>query len=398
MIHVQGTRHIVECTMLKLYKSSIRESRGIPQIIRSQRKHICSCSSSLIRRSFYSTSVNTPTTPHISKNPLNPHSLDAPTSELTEYKKYYQTLQEALRDLPDELCDRSSSLVTLHKKLLLPKEFSTSLLSRCLTCRSSTLANNKLNKEITQRIPKMISQKDNYGLNIFGKNLLTFQTVKYLLQKYPRLPIPVLNAAVNAYISDEVLSSIVKSWGVEGETGTIMERFLRNEPLEVTLGKLRYLTGLQKVTDGIELLSKSNVSEKAAYSLAIRSIIATLWTIDPELSTKFIDNNILIGRKLDITKLFQFDQPTREVARLCEREKLERPVSRLIAESGRLSRNPVFIVGVFSGEEKLGEGFGASLKEAKAKAASDALMKWYCYQPTNDPSQSPVVDTGTVIV
>lgn len=321
------------------------------------------------------------------------------SSQLLEYKNYYQNLQQTLRDLPEDVCNQSSALVTLHSRLNLPKEFSTSLLSRCLTCRSSNIpsilpsTDTKLNKTYYSK-----QQRDNYGLNIFGKNLLTFETVKYLLQKYPRLPTPVLNVAINAYISDEVLASIVKSWGVETENLSIMERFLRNEPVNVTLGKLRYFNNLKKVSDGIESISKLNFSETAAYALVIRSIIATLWTFDPKLSTKFINGHILHGRKLDITRLFEFEQPTRELARLCEREKLERPVSRLLAESGRLSRSPVFIVGVFSGEEKLGEGFGASLKEAKAKAASDALMKWYCYQPTNDPSQSVVVDPGTIIV
>lgn len=340
--------------------------------------------------------VNTKST--VSVSPAAGDSSDS-SSQLLEYKNYYRNLQQTLQDLPEDICSRSSALVALHSRLNLPKEFSSSLLSRCLTCRSSNIPttlpskNTKLNKI---NYPKQ--QRDNYGLNIFGKNLLTFETVKYLLQKYPRLPIPVLNVAINAYISDEVLASIVKSWGVETENQTIMERFLRNEPVNVTLGKLRYFNNLKHINDGIESISKLNFSETSAYALVIRSIIATLWTIDPKLSKKFIDDHILQGRKLDITRLFEFEQPTRELARLCERENLERPISRLLAESGRLSKSPVFIVGVFSGEEKLGEGFGASLKEAKAKAARDALMKWYCYQPTNDPSQSIVIDPGTIIV
>lgn len=61
-----------------------------------------------------------------------------------------------------------------------------------------------------------------------------------------------------------------------------------------------------------------------------------------------------------------------------------------------MSKAPVFIVGVFSGEEKLGEGYGSSLKEAKARAASDALLKWYCYEPTEE--QAAVIDHGAVIV
>lgn len=50
---------------------------------------------------------------------------------------------------------------------------------------------------------------------------------------------------------------------------------------------------------------------------------------------------------------------------LCSRQKLKPPVSRLIAETGRCSSSPLFVVGVYSGHEKLGEGHGSSLKEAK---------------------------------
>lgn len=349
--------------------------------------------------SFYSTETAATPSSHTT-SPIPPSNESIKTPQLLEYKNYYQNLQQTLRDLPNEVCDQSSTLVTLHKRLGLPKEFSTALLSRCLTCRSSNLPINLPTSENAKLTKTNYSnqQRDNYGLNIFGKNLLTFQTVKYLLDKYPRLPTPVLNVAVNAYISDEVLASIVKSWGVESENQSVMERFLRNEPVDVTLGKLRYFNNLKRISDGIESISKLNFSETAAYALVIRSITATLWTIDENLATKFINDHILYGRKLDITRLFQFEQPTRELARLCERENLERPISRLMAESGRLSKSPVFIVGVFSGEEKLGEGFGASLNEAKAKAASDALMKWYCYQPTKDPSQKTVIDPGTIIV
>jgi large subunit ribosomal protein L44 len=40
-------------------------------------------------------------------------------------------------------------------------------------------------------------------------------------------------------------------------------------------------------------------------------------------------------------------------------------VIRLLSETGRFSNSPVFVVGVFSGSDKLGEGFGASLKMAE---------------------------------
>jgi len=38
---------------------------------------------------------------------------------------------------------------------------------------------------------------------------------------------------------------------------------------------------------------------------------------------------------------------------------------RLLKETGRYSNSPIFVVGIFSGLDKLGEGFGSSLKMAE---------------------------------
>lgn len=54
-----------------------------------------------------------------------------------------------------------------------------------------------------------------------------------------------------------------------------------------------------------------------------------------------------------------------------------RSLSRLLSETGRLSSSPVFVVGIFSGSDKLGEGFGTSLKMAEYRAAEDALHRLY---------------------
>lgn len=110
-------------------------------------------------------------------------------------------------------------------------------------------------------------------------------------------------------------------------------------------------------------------------------------------------------------KLFNFVQPTRELSRLCAREGFGSPVARLLGETGRMSSAPVFIVGVYSGNECLGEGQGGSLDEARIRAAANVLKGWYLYKPfdTGDvPSRTDVnpdatfnptmIDGGEVIV
>ncbi|KAG0668191.1 hypothetical protein C6P45_004938 [Maudiozyma exigua] len=326
-------------------------------------------------------------------------------SELQGYKEYYKELKTVINTIPEEIASQSQPLITLHNRLELPSEFKLSTLSRCLTCRTSrlpnvTIANDNSSSDL-KAFPSIVETNnllDNHGLNIFGKNILMYHITRHMLLKYPRLPTIVLNEAIASYISQDSLSNIARSWGVEKEESAIVERYLRKEPIPLTLGKLRYFNNTLKKLDGIERLTKNGeFSENAALSLALRSIIGVLYTIQPNLAERFIDKHIL-SRKLDVSKLFMFEQPTRELAKLCEREGLQKPISKLTAESGRLSKAPVFIIGVFSGDEKLGEGFGSSLKEAKARAATDALLKWYCYEPVLQQGQKPVVDHGTVIV
>ena len=115
-------------------------------------------------------------------------------------------------------------------------------------------------------------------------------------------------------------------------------------------------------------------------------------------------------RSLAMEQLFSFKAPERELMMLCKREGFQLPVPRLIAETGRQSVAPVFVVGIYSGSDKLGEGQGSSLSEAKFRANSNALKAWYLYEQTDvdlpsvneDRSELKFrhghIDSGAVIV
>ena len=80
---------------------------------------------------------------------------------------------------------------------------------------------------------------------------------------------------------------------------------------------------------------------------------------------------------------------------------------RLEGETGRCTHSPVFIVGVYSGTEKIGESFGPSIDQAEVRACRDALLRYYCMtenpdllehlpgyaQPHDAPRQFPIYDT-----
>jgi large subunit ribosomal protein L44 len=99
-----------------------------------------------------------------------------------------------------------------------------------------------------------------------------------------------------------------------------------------------------------------------------------------QITQQFIKAHILSRSLPPLSTLHVPINPFQELTTLCERLKIPLPISRLIAESGRYTHAPVFVVGVYSGREKLGEGQGRSLKEAKTRACINGLRAWYLYE------------------
>lgn len=143
----------------------------------------------------------------------------------------------------------------------------------------------------------------------------------------------------------------------------------------------------------------------------VRATFAGVYLHEGVAASKQFFRQHVASRKLDVDKLFNFRQPTRELSRLCQREGFEPPVARLLSETGRKSKSPVFVVGVYSGSEVLGEGAGGSSDEARVRAAVNALKGWYLYRPVHPvdlPSKTDVnpsapfspsmIDVGEVIV
>ncbi len=326
---------------------------------------------------------------------LEPHQHQYTTpNDVTKFGEYSRS--DVKMVISEEEAVKSPPLIALHARLELTNSFPCSTLARCLTCK---LPDNDV--------------ADNYGLSILGKDLLAYYATEYLIVTYPRIPTVVLNAALGAYISKGVLADIGKGWGIEKDSSSSLSRYLNDEPVAIQYGKLRYQKPLKRQEDGIIELGETGSYGKftEAMSSAVRSIIAGVHIhLGKEAARQFIYDHVL-SRKVDIGSMFQFEQATRELSRLCLREGLEAPTSRLLAETGRFSATPVFVVGVFSGSNKLGEGQGSSLIEGKIRAAVNALKSWYLYQPIDPKFPSEVnkdrkfneqgetyIDPGTVFV
>lgn len=320
---------------------------------------------------------------------------------------------------------RSAKLAALHARLSLPARLPVQTLARCLVDASAD-SNPEFN---------------NTSLAILGRDLLACYTTEWLVCNYPRLPMPILYAAQSAYTGPKTLSHMRNEWGVEAagapgyEVDPGLLQFKRATP-----GNAMAEDGATRIKDFDALKSKTlgtgrsneqyhlrrgmssrivyddefgdlhtglntpldtdsepfaaeeappapgitGVNLETASSTFIRAVFGALYLHSGSAATHAFHNSHILSRHLPLHTLFSFKHPTRDLSRLCAREGFEPPVARLISETGRASRSPVFVVGVYSGEEKLGEDAGSSLDEARIRAAAQALRSWYLYSPPRD--------------
>ncbi|KAF3091299.1 hypothetical protein TWF102_008850 [Orbilia oligospora] len=319
----------------------------------------------------------------------------------------------SLAVIPSLLPTQSAKLAALHGRLGLPNGYPLTTLGRALidpTAESEHHLNND-------------------GLSNLGNVLLGYYASEYLMVQYPRLPYEILKTAMDGYIGPRALAAVGTGWGVEaafapGETvdpgllqfnrvapGTPLYKIQGGVGFNIPRKRNRMVPNFENNPSINAELAAETPEMKAAresqrpgqdattLQLAmasfVRAAVAGVYLHSGGLpSTKEFVHAHVLSRKLDVDKLFQFEQPTRELSRLCVREGFQQPIARLEKETGRYSRHAVFIVGVYSGEEKLGEGQGSSLPEAKIKAAISALKGWYLYSPASGADLPSKTDGG----
>ncbi|KAG8716406.1 hypothetical protein FRC11_013389 [Ceratobasidium sp. 423] len=132
----------------------------------------------------------------------------------------------------------------------------------------------------------------------------------------------------------------------------------------------------------------------AALGNQLMGLFAMEWAVTtyPHLPTNVV--KAVVTAELDIRPLLKFNDPKLALINTVRKYQREPPISRLLQESGRQSNSPIFIVGIFSGEDKLGEGFGSSLKIAEYRAAEDAMHRLYL---TRQPLTDSMLPTTTFL-
>ncbi|KAI8953732.1 ribonuclease III domain-containing protein [Xylaria longipes] len=353
---------------------------------------------------------------------------EAESHESSEESASLQQVDSSRRPLPSPHPDRalrSAKLAALHARLSLSSKIPLQVLARALVDPSAD-AHPRFN---------------NANLAFVGASLLQYHTSEWLVMKYPRLPMAIMFAAMKGYAGEPALHRIARAWGVEaaGASGeevdpgylqfspdkpsVMMHKwgYARAESKELTKYKWRRgmssrvvfddpfgntipeQTGQTGQTGEIELSDARNTKQlmlddanQNAHANFVRAVVGAVYLhCGSDTAKTFVKSHVL-SRQLDLANLFDFKQPQRELTRLCARENFDNPVARLLSETGRLSRTPVMVVGIYSGHDKLGEAAGPDLYSSKVAAAINALKSWYLYSPgeVGVPSDTFAEDAG----
>ncbi|KAG6854254.1 hypothetical protein C0991_008947 [Blastosporella zonata] len=201
-----------------------------------------------------------------------------------------------------------------------------------------------------QLAPHQRKAESNAHLAPLGNALLGLFASEFIHAAYPHLPTRVFKAAVSAHVGTLTCAAVAQEMGAA--------------PL-------------------IRWNRTDDVNHSDALASVSRSITALIYEKRSLLSARQFAHSYFLSRDIDLRGMIKFRSPKKALLEMVKKLEREYPKSRLLKETGRFSNAPVFVVGIFSGADKLGEGFGSSLAMAEFRAAEDALHRVYLTRVPN---------------
>ncbi|KAI8622167.1 ribonuclease III domain-containing protein [Chytriomyces sp. MP71] len=188
---------------------------------------------------------------------------------------------------------------------------------------------------------------------ILGARLLLFHVTNHVLLAHPRLPAHAVESLVEAYVGDRALADMGRISGIHH-----VMRWKKNKTLE---------EGLASVP-----------GQAIAVARVVQALVGAIYHDQGARGVdEFIKRHVL-SRVVDVASHLRLQvNPKGTLRAILKEQKRPSPVSRMLKETGRLSVNPVFIVGVYSGLEKIGEGYGSSIAMAETRACKNALERHF---------------------
>ncbi|KXS15100.1 ribonuclease III [Gonapodya prolifera JEL478] len=189
-------------------------------------------------------------------------------------------------------------------------------------------------------------------LRLLGDSVLRQTVLAEIFLKYPDLPAESLESVLEAYTGPTALASVGRTLGIPN----VMR----------WKGSDRSIVG-----DGGR---ESRGGESFVVGRVLQALIGAIFSEKGEVAAQTFIKGHILSRTVDVSSHLDLSEPKRTLAAVLKSKGREPPVSRLLKESGRATHSPVFLVGVYSGVDKLGEAYGTSIKMAETKAAKQALL------------------------
>ncbi|KAJ3104979.1 hypothetical protein HK100_003972, partial [Physocladia obscura] len=240
---------------------------------------------------------------------------------------------------------RSGILFSSHEKLLAAVTHKSYKPLKPASSFSST--SNNVIDDTTETVQKHVS---------LGQRLLAFHVTQFLLLSYPRLPAHALDSLLLAYTGDRALAHLGRNIGVE-----LIMRWKQSSHGETA-----------------SLTDPKLPGQAVVIARVIQSLVGALYLEKGASAVAFFIKTHILSRSVDVAAHLQLSKNPKATLRAVLKEfNRELPVSRLLNETGRLSTNPVFIVGVYSGIDQIGQGYGSSMAMAETRACKNALEKHF---------------------
>ncbi|GAA5898799.1 hypothetical protein JCM5296_005611 [Sporobolomyces johnsonii] len=252
----------------------------------------------------------------------------------------------------------------------------------------------------------------NGALAAVGNALLGTLTTELVLGSFPNLPTRVSKAALTLYSGPKSLAAVASSWGV-GPSRLEMALVGREDEGKVTrkdrayghlvggrggARKLGNESGAKEGAAGSGLLrwnrkptspTTDAVLFEDALASVTRAVIGAIYQVHGFAAARAFVHSHILSRLVppqsttlaspsassSLVPLLKFTNPSRMLSLQLTSHGLAPLSHRLLKESGRLSAHPTFVSGAFSGDVKLGEGFGSSLRMSEYRASEDALRR-----------------------
>lgn len=184
-------------------------------------------------------------------------------------------------------------------------------------------------------------------LSVLGKSTMMHYVNEYLYSAYPLLDGSMLLDLANSITNQAALIKLANHFGV---------------------------TDLIKATVDVALPENSTVISQSFFG-----VLGAIYQDQGPKSTKKLVHEIVIPQLSgkDLEEVVKLQHPRFMLSGILHKQNKPRPVARLIRESGRATHFPSFVVGIFSGENCLGEGTGTSLRRAEHEAMVSALHTYF---------------------